>query len=401
MKLTTFLQNILFFTFFVFLLSSCDEDFDLTTEYQDQTVVYAFLEHHDPWYSSRDTNWVVVNKAFLGELSVNDMASVSDSVNYPNYDEIVVTLQRIKTIDPASGPVDDGEFNSEPIVLAYTKHYKDSGAFATDNNIVFYTTQALMKYQNTDLNPRPEEDNPYFYKLSVQKPGQPEVYATTKMIRGIYEDRPMTTPPDYRYIEMASKYPNYTFTVEFGSNKDARVYNFRIRTFYYEKKTDGNIYIDYIDYEYPLLVTSNKIQTESQEMEANVAPLAYYSNFDSQLADTTGVVWRIVKTKSTTDRPETHALLFTLGSQETYVYNQVTQPSNGIVQEKPTYTNITNGLGLFTSKWNFQRNKFKLTNRTVDSLALGVASKNLKFQDYDFTDRQNEIMDHSAVIVRY
>jgi len=400
MKITP--KNTLFLIFAsLVLLWGCEEDFDLITAYKDQTVVYAFLEHHDPWSEQRDTNWVVVNKAFLGEANVNDMAAVSDSVNYKDYDKISVTLQRIKSLDPNSEPVGEEVWNHDPIVLQYTTHYKDSGAFARDNNVVFYTTKSLMEYQDVDLNPRPDENQAYFYKLTIKKPGQPDVYATTKMIRGITEGRPMTTPEDYRSIQMSSSFPNYTFDVEFESNKDARIYEFKIRTFYYEKRTDGNIYIDYIDYVHPIQVTSNKIQTESQKMKINVVPLVYFSNFDRKLADTSGVVWRIVKTKTTADRPETHALLFTLGSQETYVYNQVTQPSNGIVQEKPTYTNITNGVGLFTSKWNFQRNKFQITSGTIDSLATGIASKNLKFKDYEFTSRQNSIMDHSTVIKRY
>jgi len=142
-------------------------------------------------------------------------------------------------------------------------------------------------------------------------------------------------PAKYRLIQMASSVPNYTYEVEFASNKDARVYEFRIRSYYYEKRTDGNIYIDYVDYVHPLQITSNKIQTEAQKMKINVAPLSYFSNFERKLSDTTGVIWRIIKTKTTSERSETHALLFTLGSQETYVYNQVTQPSYGIVQEYP------------------------------------------------------------------
>jgi hypothetical protein len=109
-------HNLLKILFLIFILtnilSGCDEDFDVNTEYTDQTVVYAFLEQNDDLaYLGLDTNWVVVNKAFLGEANVDDMAAVSDSVNYSNYDEIEVTLQRIKSLDPNSGPVGEGVLN--------------------------------------------------------------------------------------------------------------------------------------------------------------------------------------------------------------------------------------------------------------------------------------------------
>ena len=80
------IKNISLFLFIILLFSACEEDFDIVTDYKDQTVVYAFLNHQDPWNGpleeNLDTNWIVVNKAFLGEANVYDMASVADSVNY-------------------------------------------------------------------------------------------------------------------------------------------------------------------------------------------------------------------------------------------------------------------------------------------------------------------------------
>ena len=255
-----------------------------------------------------------------------------------------------------------------------------------------------MYHKDVDSNPRPDDDDPYYYRLTVKKPGKDSVYATTKMIRGIIEDRPMTFPVGNRYIDMASSFPNYTFTVEFGSNIDARIYDLKIRTYYYEKRIDGNIYLDYVDYQNPLVVTRDKNPTRSIDMEIDVPPLAFYSAIANQLHDTKDVVWRVPKLTLKAGLGESHALIFTLGSQETYVYNQVTMPSDGIVQEKPSYTNIHNGLGLFTSKWRFTRDHFELTGGTVDSLALGVATKNIKFQDYKTSVMFNDTITAAEVI---
>ena len=399
----TVLKNIFILGLLSTLFISCDEDFDLVTEYKDQTVVYAFLEHKDPWDDSKDTNWVVVNKAFLGESSVSDMASVSDSVNYSNYDNISVTLQRIKTIDPKSGAVDNGTWNHEPIILQYTTHYKDTGAFARDKNVVFYTTKPLMYHMDV---PRPDESDGYFYKLSIKKDGQNEVYATTKMLRGIgdQEGGPLSKPPERRVINMASSFPNYTFKVELKSNLDARIYKFKIRTFYYEKRTDGKVYLDYVDYEHALVTTREKNPSSPESILISVDPNAWFSSFNSKLNDTNGVVWRAAKINNVGSFTETHALLLTIGSQETYVYNQVTLPSDGIVQEKPTYSNITNGVGLFTSKWNYYKDQYKLTaagNHTLDSLAYGVVTKDLKFLNEAKTGTVTSALKASDITKRY
>ena len=376
--------------------TSCEEDFDLITEYKDQTVAYAFLKHNDPWFDKNgdpDTNWIVVNKAFLGEANVEDMASVSDSVNYPDYDQIKVSLQRIESIDPGSRKI------GNPIILNYTTHYKEEGIFAQDNNIVFYTTEMLMNFRQLSSDPSPKPDDNYFYKLSIKKQGKDEVYATTKMIRGIYLGVPMSNIPKYRIINMASPVPNYTFNVKFKVNSDARVYKFKIRTFYYEKRTDGNIYLDYVDYEYPVIVTKEKYPIDAQELEVSVNPLAYYSSIERQLHNTDNVEWRMAKTKNKTGLIESHTLLFTLGSQETYVYNQVTQPSNGIIQDKPTYTNITNGFGLFTSSWDYQRDQFSFTPASIDSLSSSVTTQNLKFLNNASTSLENSKIKAEDVII--
>ena len=155
----------------------------------------------------------------------------------------------------------------------------------------------------------------------------------------------------------------------------------------------------YVDYQNPLVVTREKNPTRSIDMEIDIPPLAFYSSISNQLIiDTTDVVWRVPKLTLKDGLGESHALIFTLGSQETYVYNQVTMPSDGIVQEKPSYTNITNGLGLFTSKWRFTRDHFELTGGTVDSLALGVATKNIKFQDYTASVKFNDTITAGEVI---
>ncbi len=378
----------------MFVLTSCEEDFDVVTDYEDQTVVYAFLEHKDPWNSSRDTNFIVVNKAFLGEKDIYQMAAVADSVNYPDYNEVEVSLQRVATKSINGTPI------GSPIILNYTKHYKEPGVFATDNNIVFYTTEALLPYQNTNLNPRPQEEK-YYYKLTVKKPNQEEVYAVTEVLRGIYEDDPMSRPRAYRVIQMSFPIPHKKYEIKFKTNPGARMFQVGIRTYYYEKRTDGNIYIDYVDYIHPPLISSSRNISSPEEMLVGIDPAAFYSSFVSQLADTSGVVWRIIKSKQTADRPETHSIFITLGTQETYIYNQITQPSYGIVQQKPTYSNVTNGLGLFTSKWTHRRHGFSIDPETVDSIAIGTQCKSLRFRTNDFSQHKNDVMNHAAVIRRY
>jgi hypothetical protein len=53
---------------------------------------------------------------------------------------------------------------------------------------------------------------------------------------------------------------------------------------------------------------------------------------------------------------------------------EVNEPTNSIVQEKPDYTNITNGLGIFSSRYRKIREK-KIHPETIEE----IQKLNLKF----------------------
>ncbi len=386
---------ILGFVLTTLFLSSCKEDFDLTMPYSEQAVVYAFLQHNDPW--DEDTNFVLVNKAFVGELPAESMAAISDSINYPDYSELEVTLQRVDKESVNAQGID------APIILKYMHHPKKQGLFANDNNIVFYTTKQLMKFQDVSQDPTPYYEDPYFYRLSIKKKGEKEVRAVTKMIRGIIEERPFSTPAKYRSLNFASTNKLHKTVFNFKSNLDARVYQLFLSFYYYEKRTDDNIYIKKVDLEVSPYVTENKAQKNSSKIKIVIKPDEFYNTFLSQLKDSKDVVWRAIKITDTQTaaRPETHSAKLVLGSQESYIYNQVTQPSDGIIQDKPLYTNIENGVGLFTSKWEHSRNSFHLSKTTLDSLNRGSITKNLKFLTANQTIKTMETMNHDSVIKDY
>ncbi len=55
---------------------SCNSDIDLTAPYEDITIVYGLLDQ------TEDIQYIRINKSFLGDAPLADMASVRDSVEY-------------------------------------------------------------------------------------------------------------------------------------------------------------------------------------------------------------------------------------------------------------------------------------------------------------------------------
>ena len=60
-------------------------------------------------------------------------------------------------------------------------------------------------------------------------------------------------------------------------------------------------------------------------------------------------------------------LVMTIGAQDLKTYIDVNQPFSGIVQERPVFSNIDNGVGLFSSRYTYDDIKgIELTNSTLN-----------------------------------
>ena len=70
------------------------------------------------------------------------------------------------------------------------------------------------------------------------------------------------------------------------------------------------------------------------------------------------------------------------GSMEMKYYIESTAPSEGSLMEKPVYSNITNGIGLFCAVARINVNELLLSPVTIDSIAYGQFTKNLGFLDH-------------------
>ena len=69
-------------------------------------------------------------------------------------------------------------------------------------------------------------------------------------------------------------------------------------------------------------------------------------------------------------------LVMTIGTDDLKTYINVNKPFSGIVQERPAFSNIDNGIGLFSSRYTYdQINGIELNNSTlnyiIDELELG------------------------------
>ncbi len=328
------------------LTTSCETDFDVNSDWEDISIVYGILNINDT------VHYIKINKTFLGNASAYDMAQISDSINY---NEITsVTLERGQTL--SSGTWKPKPNTSKIELHKTTDIQKDTGTFANDNNIIYYTKADLTI-----------DDTYNEYRLEIDIPGKDLVTANTKLINSLT----ITKPNIFGKINFANYIPS---TASCISVPNARIYELTIRFYYYVESittTDTTYTLKHLDWMQTGKTSNNNNGGEEIKMEINSE--AFFDFVASRLEPLENGDRRIARRKKALD------YIFLIGGEDLYTYIQVSSPSNTIVQEKPSYTNISNGLGIFSSRYNKTLYEVEIYDKVIDSLAYGSYTRHLNF----------------------
>jgi hypothetical protein len=330
--------RIILFLSLTLFLAQCKNDFEVNDDWKDITVVYGLLNSAD------SIQYVRVTKAFLGSEDAYVMAQQSDSLYYKN---IEVKLEEY------SNAILTNTFDLEKDSLIP----RDSGVFASDKNIYYKTSQPL--------NPTAR------YKLKILENGK-EISSETSLIQDFYVSEP---PPQ---ISLSSN--GGFLEIKWTTPVNARIFEVTLWFSYYEVAVNGTdtvITKDSIDVSFPRKISSRI--SGGENMSAILTGALFISTVESKIQQKPDVIKRVVAKNC-------FGFSFLVGSDDLYTYMQVNAPSSGIVTEKPVYTNITNGIGLFTSRFYKKLAHKKLpAQQTVDAIYQMSQTENLHFVDYNTT----------------
>ncbi len=307
---------------FTLVLFSCETDFDVNAEWQETTVVFGLLDN------AKDIQYVKINKAFLGEGDALEMASISDSVNF-NTNNIKVKMHEVVFSD-----------TNWSINLTDTILDKDNGLFGTDNNIVYYFKTSDISFNNNKK-----------YVLTIENNESDSfVSAETEVITNFSF---MNFNPAYKFgfynpnaaLSDSAKYRSKT--IEWNKSKNGEIYQLDIRFNYLE---DGDL--RYLIWSQPLVSYDG-----NSNMLAKLEGRKFFNFLSTNIPND-------VKVRSFVNID----LIMTVGTINLYNYIKVNEPVTGIVQQRPQFTNINNGIGMFTSRYTHTQFAIGLTNDTQDYL---------------------------------
>ena len=311
----------LFFLFLI-LFSSCETDFDVNAQWEDVTIVYGLI---DP---NIEDQLIKINKAFLGQGDALQMASIADSSNY-NPSDLHVKIHRIR--QQAFNQYD----TLSSVTLNDTILDKDDGLFSTDNNII-YTFKKPSSFYNTNS----------LYALEI--------------INLISGHKVTSQTEIINTFSFESLNPSFEWGLYNGDLPDSL--KFRTKNIEWQPSTNGVIY--------QLDIVINYIENNDTINLPWSQPLVEYTSGNMSLKIKGDQFFQFLTTNLTNNTPKQFLnldLVMTVGSDDLKTYINVNKPFSGIVQERPVFSNINNGVGLFSSRFTYDDIKgIELTNGTIN-----------------------------------
>lgn len=351
--------------FLMLLISSCDDgdDLQINSDWENIPVVIGLIDPSDT------AHYIRINKGFIGDGDIYEMAMVGDSLQYKN--ELKVSLIEYVLISGTeSQPFNPSSWqktNRDTIRLYRTQEFsKDSldsygriGTFSRDKHYLYKTTEGLY----------PERK----YRLEIKIPGEPKLISSEAYTIG---DIVITTHfhPTDPAISLANEVTpmkikwkssvygrlfqpilifHYT-EIENDISTDKKV------TIYYDKKSSERVRIP-ADY-------------DGTEMSQIIGGVQFFKSL-SELIPEKQNVKRLFKTID---------IGFLSGGNELYNYLNTSETTIGYGQEAAEFTNISNGVGVFDARAQYYKKdiRFNKQSGSLDSLANGRYTKHLNFSRF-------------------
>ena len=289
---------------FAIVFTSCETDFDVNAEWQETTIVFGLLD------AAKDIQFIKINKAFLGEADAEFMASFSDSVNYMPV-ELEVVLYKIDFNDTIDFRVlKDTIMFKDPLDVN-----GDPAIFSAEDNIIYYFYS-------------PESDNflssNRSYSLAIRniKTGN-IVSSNTEIIKGFNFSAgiPNSSKLTFYVDALGFRFPRFEWSSVNSPN--AEIFQFNLIFHYKENEVEKE-----------LLWTQTALGSND-----NILILSGEDFFHQFLAK------KLDPLDDDLEREFINIdIEMTLGTQELKTYIAVNEPISSIVQERPQFTNINNGI---------------------------------------------------------
>jgi hypothetical protein len=340
---------------------ACNNEIEINGEYEDIHIIYSVLN------PSQQRQFIRINRAFLTDDNVYDAALVPDSTNFAHKIDVVVQ-----------------EFDKNSVLVRTyyldTIHVQRTGDIFSGGTQPVYYFDAENVFQILNYNSLTKDtiwfnpDNSFVLKVNNHQKG---LYseAETQLIPSITINKPSS------FSQFISFISDNTINIEIKSSPRGKVYEAKFILYYREEFLENPNEQIYKQIEWKLgRLRANRL-TGNEDIFISYVPATFFSILNSTIPVKDNV-------KRFFGKPIIHGLIdvhvdvqlvLTVGTDELSTYIDVNSPSSSIIQDRPTFTNISNGIGIFTSKRILKIN-YELNSLTRSELKNNPLTSPLNFQ---------------------
>lgn len=319
------------------LISACSNDFDVNAEWKDIPIVYGLLDVSDT------AHYLRLEKAYLDpDADALELAKIPDSIFYDN---AIVQLEKLNSGQFYTLQRVDGNKWGRP---------RENGVFASEPNW-------LYRIDSADILLKPGDK----VKLHIDRGnGLADVTSQTIMLSPIKLNNPSNNTNGFAFFSSGKTNINWT------AADSAFIF-------------DATLYVHYAEYPKldPSKITYHTItwpwtrglrrESNSNQFEVEKAGLEFYELMKNNVPVDEDLkrIFQGIDVE------------IIAGGQYLEKYVNVTLANTGITSsgEIPTYSNISEGKGIFDSVNKFHRYGVGINDKTRDSLKMGYLTKNLNF----------------------
>ncbi len=313
------------------LFCACDNELVVTDEWKDIPVVWGLLNKSDT------AHYIRVEKAFLDPTtSALDIARIPDSLYYEN---ATVSLKRVN--------------NGQVFILQRVNG--DIEGYPREGGIFAETPNYLYKIKANIINLVVGEA----YQFILDRGDGSELVTAQTIIL----PKPVLRNPNIGSLLSFKR--NSLFTFLWNEMPDAGIFDLKLRFHYRERSPEtGNVYVPkQIEWTVARNLSDREFKMDGIDFY-NAIKAAIEEDFEAtRLFDSLDIiVWA--------------------GGKELAEFIKLTQANTGITstQDIPEYTNLSEGIGIFSSRNVSYNTGFELTSQTLDSLRNSSITNPLNFQ---------------------
>ncbi len=330
------MRSVLALLAILFVISSCGNELDVIETPKDIPVVYGFISLSDT------VQYIRIERAFVDEnISALELAQNPDSLYYTDAE---VELVRNSTGDRFPLEMVDGNLEGYP---------REDGAFAQSPNY-------LYKIRNEDINLVGGET----YTLSIKRNETLPLIEAETILLGPTE---IKSPISQNAIILDFDYVDLNLYI-WQSSEGAAIHDLFFRFNYRERTPETNG--EFVPKSVLWRTVSNYKETD-ERVDVEIEGLGFYTFLRGAIDEDPDAVRRF----------ENMDMIVVTGGQEISDFVTVGSANLGITstQDVPVFSNIPEGRGIFSSRYQTELNQISLSNATVDSLKNGIYTRELNF----------------------